>query len=141
MLIFQPESHFSDAENASEMCTYVLACSWICSNLHRTGPPSVWGWGKEDLVIELRISFDTANNFNSVMPACMLSCIRFCVTPWTVTCQASLSMRFSRQEYWSWVAISSSRGSSQPRDGTLSHLCLLDWPAGSLPLVPPGKPN
>ena len=25
---------------------------------------------------------------------------------------------FSRQEYWSWVAISSSRGSSQPRDRT-----------------------
>ena len=23
------------------------------------------------------------------------------VTPWTVTCQAPLSMRFSRQEYWS----------------------------------------
>ena len=23
------------------------------------------------------------------------------VTPWTIACQASLSMRFSRQEYWS----------------------------------------
>ena len=23
------------------------------------------------------------------------------VTPWTVACQAPLSMRFSRQEYWS----------------------------------------
>ena len=59
---------------------------------------------------------------------------------WTVACQASLSMGFSRQEYWNWVAISSSRGSSQPKDGTLSHLCLLGWPAGSLPLVPPGRP-
>ena len=26
--------------------------------------------------------------------------------PWTVACQAPLSMGFSRQEYWSWVAIS-----------------------------------
>ena len=24
-----------------------------------------------------------------------------CETPWTVACQASLSMKFSRQEYWS----------------------------------------
>ena len=30
-----------------------------------------------------------------------LSCVQFFVTPWTVACQASLSMGFSRQEYWS----------------------------------------
>ena len=29
------------------------------------------------------------------------SCVWFFVTPWTVTCQTSLSMGFSRQEYWS----------------------------------------
>ena len=74
------------------------------------GPPSVWSWGKEDLVIELRISFDTVNNFNFVMHVCTLSCIWFCATPWTVACQASLSRGFSRQEYWNWVAISSSMG-------------------------------
>ena len=28
------------------------------------------------------------------------SCLTFC-DPWTVACQAPLSMRFSRQEYWS----------------------------------------
>ena len=33
-------------------------------------------------------------------------------TPWTVAHQAPLSMEFSRQEYWSGVAISHSRGSS-----------------------------
>ena len=27
--------------------------------------------------------------------------VRLFVTPWTVACQASLSMGFSRQEYWS----------------------------------------
>ena len=33
----------------------------------------------------------------------MLSCsvMSDSVTPWTVTCQAPLSMRFSRQAYWS----------------------------------------
>ena len=39
-----------------------------------------------------------------------------------------------------WVAVPCSRGSSQPRDGTLGLLCLLHWQAGSLPPVPPGKP-
>ena len=38
-----------------------------------------------------------------------------------------------------WVALPSSRGSSWPRNRT--HVsCLLHWQAGSLPLVPPGKP-
>ena len=31
----------------------------------------------------------------------LLSCVRLSATPWTVICQASLSMEFSRQEYWS----------------------------------------
>ena len=38
--------------------------------------------------------------------ACMLSCfsrVQLFVTLWTVACQAPLSMRFSRQEYWSWL--------------------------------------
>ena len=37
-----------------------------------------------------------------------------------------------------WVAISFSRGPSQPRDQT--HVsCLLHWQTGSLPIVPPEK--
>ena len=41
------------------------------------------------------------------------------VIPWTVDHQSPLSMRFSRRESgWGGVAISFSRGSSQPRDGT-----------------------
>ena len=31
----------------------------------------------------------------------LLSHVQLCGTPWTVTNQASLSMKFSRQEYWS----------------------------------------
>ena len=41
-----------------------------------------------------------------------------------------------------WVAMPSSRGSSRPRDGNcLSYVCLLHWQAGSLPVVPAGKPT
>ena len=39
-------------------------------------------------------------------------------TPWTVVPQALLSKEFSRQRTLQWVAISSSRGSSRPRDRT-----------------------
>ena len=40
-----------------------------------------------------------------------------------------------------WVAMPSSRGSSQPRDQTWVSLSLLHWQVGSLPLAPPGTPH
>ena len=43
----------------------------------------------------------------------MLSCVRLCVTPWTVACQAPLSIGFSRQEYWSGLLF--------PPPGDLPH--------------------
>ena len=46
------------------------------------------------------------------------SAVQLFATPWTVACQAPLSMEFSRQEILEWVAIFFSRGSSQPRDWT-----------------------
>jgi len=39
-------------------------------------------------------------------------------TPWTVAYQASPTMGFSRQEYWSRLTISFSRGSSRPWNWT-----------------------
>ena len=35
--------------------------------------------------------------------ACKLSRVQLFATPWTVACQASLSMGFFKQEYWSGV--------------------------------------
>ena len=35
------------------------------------------------------------------LSAQLLSCVQLCVIPWTVAHKAPLSMRFSRQEYWS----------------------------------------
>ena len=43
--------------------------------------------------------------------------------PWTVACQAPLSMQFSRQEYW--VATSYFRGSSQPSNWT--QVSYISW--------------
>ena len=36
----------------------------------------------------------------------VLTCVRFFVTPWTITLQGPLSMEFSRQEYWSGLPTS-----------------------------------
>ena len=50
------------------------------------------------------------------------SCLLF-ATPWTIACQAALSIEFSRQEYWSGYPYPSPGGSSQPRDWTwVSHI-------------------
>ena len=50
----------------------------------------------------------------------MLSFLRvwLFVTPWTIAHQAPLSVEFSQARILEWVAISCSRGSSQPRDQT-----------------------
>ena len=45
------------------------------------------------------------------------SCLTLC-TPWTGACQAALSMKFFRQEYWSVLPFSSSGESSPLRDRT-----------------------
>ena len=47
---------------------------------------------------------------------CMLSpfgCVRL-----FAACQVPLPVQFCRQEYWQWVAMPSSKGSSRPRDLT-----------------------
>ena len=36
-----------------------------------------------------------------ILLVCMLSHVQLFVNPWTVACQAPLSMKFSRQNYWS----------------------------------------
>ena len=52
------------------------------------------------------------------------------VTPWTVACQATLFMAFSRQEYWSGLGFLLQ--GIFPTQG--SNLCLFHWQAVSLPL-------
>ena len=59
------------------------------------------------------------------------------MTPWTVAYQASLSMGFSRQEYWSGLPFPSPGDlpdpGIEPRSPTLQ--------ADALPSEPPGKPH
>ena len=63
---------------------------------------------------------------------------RMFVTPRAVARQASLSMGFSRQEYWSELPCPHPGESSRPRDQT--HISYVSsWQASSLPLALPGR--
>ena len=52
------------------------------------------------------------------LSTCVLSHVQLLVTLWTVACQVPLSIGFFQARTLEWVAISSSRESSQPRDQT-----------------------
>ena len=54
----------------------------------------------------------TRLNYQSVCVSC--SVMSDSATPWTVACQAPLSMKFSRQEYWSGLPFSSPGDLSDP---------------------------
>ena len=75
--------------------------------------------------------------------ACMLlshfSHVRLFATLWTVALQALRSMGFSRQEYCSWL----SYPPGDLPDPGIEPAALMSpaLEAGSLPLVPPGKPT
>ena len=62
--------------------------------------------------------------------------VQLFVTPWTIAHQASLSMGFSRQEYWSRLPCPSPE--DLPNPGIESSSPALQ--ADSLPSEPPGKP-
>ena len=73
----------------------------------------------------------------------MLSCfshVQFFATPWTVACQATLSIGLSRQEYWSGSPCPPPGDLPDHRDWThISYACCTGkWVP--LPLVPPQKP-
>ena len=61
-----------------------------------------------------------------------LNHVWFFVTLWTVAHQPPLSLEFSRQEYWSGLPFRLP-GDLQTQGSNSRLLCLLHWPAGSLP--------
>ena len=66
-----------------------------------------------------------------------LSCVRLFATPWTVAYQASLSMGFSRHEYWSGLPFPSP--GDLPDPGIEPRSPALE--AEALTSEPPGKPG
>ena len=66
-----------------------------------------------------------------------LSCVQLFVTSWTVAYQASLSMGFSRQEYWSELPFPSPGDLPDPEIEPMSPALEAD----ALTSEPPGKPS
>ena len=74
------------------------------------------------LVFSLLLSVDTLSCC-AVCCAQLLSHVQLFATPWTVACQVPLSMGILQARILEWVAMPSSRGSSQPRDrNQVSHI-------------------
>ena len=68
----------------------------------------------------------------------LLSCFRLFVTPWTVVCQARLSVGFSKQEYWSGLPFPPAGDLQDPdRPVSLMSPALV---GGFITTVPPRKP-
>ena len=61
------------------------------------------------------------------------SCVQLFAVPWTIACQAPLSMGLSRQEYWSGLPCLPP-GDLPDLGSNLGLLCLLHWQADSSPL-------
>ena len=81
-----------------------------------------------------------AKEINIYAHARLLSCIWFSVNPWTIAQQAPLSMKFSRQEYWSRLPFLPPGDLPDPEIELRSPVA----PAlagGSLTAKPPGKPS
>ena len=68
-----------------------------------------------------------------------VNCLVMCdsVIPWTIACQAPLSMEFSKQEYWSGLPFPSPGNLLDPGIETESPALQAD----SLPSEPLGKPS
>ena len=72
--------------------------------------------------------------------ACVLNsfkCVQFFATLWIVACQSPLSMRFSRQEYWSVFPCPSPEDLPNP----VLNPSLLYWQVDSLPMSHLGCPT
>jgi len=66
--------------------------------------------------------------------------VRLSVTPWTVACQAPLSMGFSRQGYWSGLPFPTLGDLPDQRSNSRLSF-LLHWQVDSLPLHHLGSPE
>ena len=81
-------------------------------------------------------------SYQECMHAKPLSCIRLCATLWTGAPPGSSVHGILQARILEWVAVPSSRGSSQPRDRNSHLLRLLRWQVGSLspgqPVIPRG---
>ena len=96
----------------------VSPCLFLSSTNEAHAPVSILGSNKHSsITILLKVSLSYIH-FLSLHMYCAqsLSCIQLFETPWTVAHQAPLSIEILQARILEWVAMLSSRVSSQPRD-------------------------
>ena len=73
--------------------------------------------------VKLKFSYMKILEINSTMCCAVLSHLQLFAIPWTVACHAPLTMGILQARILEWVAMTSSRGSSQVRDRIqVSHI-------------------
>ena len=97
--------------------------TWVGSNLYLK-------WGILEIYIYLIY-------YTFAVLYLVASCVQLFETPWTIACQAPLSMGILQARIQEWVAMLSSRGSSLPGIEPRSPKVQTD----SLPSEPPGTPR
>ena len=129
-------------------CVCVCVCMWwehLISTLFMNFKYAVLYYYYSHLVAHQLSRPYSPNNWNCIsldQHVCMLSrfsCVWSFETLWTVACQASPSMGFSRQKYWSGQPFPSPEDLPDPGIKPASLLSPA-WQTGSLPSAPPGKP-
>ena len=80
---------------------------------------SPWGCKESDITKRLNDKNPEQGQVQRTLCAvCLVTCVWLLLIPWTAALQASQPMRILQARILQWVAISFSRGSSQPRDPT-----------------------
>ena len=89
--------------------------------------------------LEKKKSVDKSLVWNLALCVCaqLLSCVLLFAVPWTVACQATLSLGFSRQEYWSRWSFPSPGDLPDPEMKLVSPVLA----GGFFTTEPPGKPE
>ena len=106
-----------------------------CSCLENPRDGGAW-WAAVYGVAQSRTWLKRLSSSSSKVKWKSLSRVWFFGTPETIACQASLSMGFSRQEYWSGSLFASPGDHSNPGTEPGSPALQTD----SIPSEPPGKP-
>ena len=90
--------------------------------------------------ILLQLKYTVAWQMSTDCSKSLQSCLILC-DPMDCSLPGSSVHGILQARILEWVAVSSSRGSFQPRDWTRISYVSLHWQAVSLPLTPPGKPR
>ena len=94
-------SRLSQSTSLNSLC-HTANSYWLCI-LH-TVMYMFQGYSLNFFTLSFPLCIHKSLLYVCISLACMLShfsCVLLFATPWTVACQAPLSMGFSRQEYWS----------------------------------------